>query len=302
MDRETVHRMQGFVDELQKEAAIIPWLSSAVSKVPYLGPKIVSGVAGGLQNRFGRQLLTGAVLGGGTGYLASDDDHKLRNMLIGAGAGAGLAGARIAASPTLRKELGRQVREGGKKYRYHLTGRGLGETPESQLAEAKRVGILHEPKPESLPIDPIKRQKVVDAYKREVEAFHRGEYSAPGVFHSMLSSPGQFFKQQWQRNPMLMKGFTGLGAYQTGKSLIEKPEEGGPGRFEKALNVGGQTAGWLASPHGFFPGLLVAPVVGKVGKTIGKGLDVALGTRAKPRMEPSPQTYEPAEPVPAGGV
>lgn len=299
MNRETVYKMRGFVNEIEKEAAIIPWLGRAVERIPYAGPRAVRYVSKALRNKFGRQVLTGAALGGGTGYLTADDEHKLRNMLIGAGAGAGLAGARIATTPALRQEFAQQVKGGTKKYRYHLTGKGLGATPAAELEEAHRLGILHKPVTSELPLDAVKRQKVLDAYKREVEAFGRGEYSAPGVFHSLLSSPGQFFKQQWQRNPLLMKGFTAYGAYGTGKSLLEKPEEGGPGRFEKALGSAGLATGWLASPHGFFPGLVVAPVLGKAGKKIGKGVDTLLGTHAQPAPQPNPLA-ENVEQLPGG--
>jgi hypothetical protein len=298
MDRETVARYTAFVDELQKEAAIIPEIGKAVSKIPLIGPHAVSMLRKGLKDRFGRQLLAGAALGGGTGYLASDDEHKIRNTLIGAGVGAGAAGTRILVSPTLRSELGSQLKRGGQRLRYQFTGHGLGETPAARLEEAKRLKLIEEaPKaPDLSGTISMKARtkseqahlKALEHHKGEIEALERGEYSAPGVFHSALSHPGQFFKNQWKRNDNLSKFFAGYGTLATGKSLIEKPEEGGPGRFEKSLNIGGQTAGWLASPRGFMPGMLVAPVVGKVGKTVGRGIDTVLGTR-----RPAPTPIEP---------
>ena len=299
--------MIAFSDELQKISSLGSIAQAARGLLP--GRHVLTSAAKLLPGHLG-QVGMGAAVGGLAGG-ALDKDNRARGALLGAGAGAGLAGTRILASPVEREKLVGGLKRFGARQKYYLTGRGVKDT-----AKAEEIGLLkapdvakHEAEKATLsPRGAEKAQKNFDReqaeHTRERTAFEAGDYNVPGVFRSMVTQPQEFFKRQWHRQgdfmgiPHAGKAFAGLSAYQTGKELSRKGEPGEEGRFTRAGRALGSGAGWFASPRGFMPGLVVAPVLSRVGGLAGKGLDTVLKTKP-----PAAQAGELAPPPsPEGGV
>lgn len=274
-------RMSAFVDELEKTAS---W-GDTVRRV---AGRATSALAG--SGPYGQRVLYGAgigALGGG----AIDEENRLRGALIGAGLGAGATGTAV-----LSTEAGRKAaREGAKnlwtRQKYSLTGRGVRD-----LEHAKELGIVAKDPTEATirpglinrmlgrtPKDLHERQ--LAKIKREEEAFHAGLLHAPGLAKGMVTHPLQTLKSGWQRTGTLGKALTGLGAYETGRGLIQKPEEGGPGRAEKGLRALGSTAGMVLAPPVFAGGMLVGEGLGQAGKWSGRGIDRLTGRVRSPAPE-----------------
>lgn len=264
----TAQHMIGFNDELSKEAGRFTDLlgrargffreTAPVSRgLGYLGRE--------MKGRYGRQLLAGTGAGALGGAVLADPEEgesRLRGAMKGALVGGALTGGGILATKAGREAARKGTGHFLQRQRYALTGRGLGKTEAEQLAKAKEIGLIRSGSPEI-----------------DVEAFKKGYMSAPGVIQGLLSKEApDVIRSGWKRSGVLGKAFAGLGAYQTGKGLIEKPQEGGPGRLEKGLRGAGSTLGWMVAPASLLGGHLVGEGVGRVGGLIGKGGDIA--TRA----------------------
>lgn len=245
------YHLLGFRDQLQKEAAVGDWLGRT------------------FRGHYARQLGLGAGLGAvGGGALGAvrpvEEDvpgGRLQRIVSGARTGAlaglGIAGGRALATKGGREALGRAA----KKQVYELTGKGV-----PTVEEAQRLKILGATPTAS-----------------ELSAFHSGEHTLPGVVHGMLTSPWQTMKSGWGRAGWVGKGFAGLGAVGAVKGALEKPEEGGPGRAEKALRGAGETVGWLVAPAGILAGQLVGSGAGAVAGRLGRSIDTAAGAVRPPQ-------------------
>ena len=318
MDRDTAHRMIAFADELEKVSgmgSILQAVRGAAQAVRGVAPArhIKDFVAQNAPGHLG-QLGVGAALGGITGG-AVDEDNRLRGALIGAGVGTGLAGTRILASPVERAQVAAGLKRVGARQKHYWTGKGSKTVEEAQATgllqkapdEAAHKAMVDKLNPDQVPKADKAFKRQQDLHKLEEDAFRAGEYSIPGTFKSMVTQPKEFFKRQWHRQGDIMgiphagKAFAGLSAYQTGKELSRKGEPGEEGRFTRAGKALGSGVGWFASPRGFMPGLVMAPVLGRVGGLAGKGMDKVLGNKPPPALAaPSGELTPP--PAPERGV
>jgi hypothetical protein len=85
------------------------------------------------------------------------------------------------------------------------------------------------------------------------------------------------------------KLFAGMGAVEAGKGLIQKPEEGGPGRLEKGLRGAGSALGWMVAPTTLLGGQIVGMGGGYLGGQAGKLGDMAARKVMPGRVAPAPQ-------------
>lgn len=314
----TPHQMIAFHDQLSKEAGWLRSAYGALAKSPGLQKAIGYGSAL-LPSTYGRQIATGAALGGIAGGATAEEGQGMRGALKGALIGTGIAGGRILAT-----KKGREAAKGGlsrfyQRQKYGVTGRfdpNVGASPEAQLEHARKIRLipqkvdpsskLYSEIPETPSVTERVRawaggrtaegqrakaiRKAQEWEKVNREAFEKGYMSAPGVVHGLLTDPKQLMRGAWQRAGTTGKVFTGLGAYETGKGLIETPEPGGPGRLEKGLRGAGSTVGWLVAPQALIGGQLIGSAGGAVGGTVGKMGDY--GVRAARRKMSGPPRQE----------
>lgn len=293
----TPYHMVGFNDELQKTAG---WASSAwraagntlrpvgrfVRSVPGKATAMAAGELGG---RYGRQLGLGAGLGAIGGAAIADPDEpgsRLRGALHGAALGSGVAGARILATGKGREAAKKGLSNFYQRQRYGLTGQGLGKTDKERLAKAREIGLIDKMDPKITDAKRLAAEKA--RIGMQEEAFQKGYMSAPGVVHGLLTKPGDTMRSGWKRSGALGKVFTGLGAYEAGKGLIEKPEPGGPGRLEKGMRGAGSALGWMVAPSTLVGGQILGMGGEGIGRQVGKIGDRAVASvrsRVKPRGE-----------------
>lgn len=268
------------VDELNlmKEAGVLSQMGGALRrgfrgfvKHPWSRAG-VEAAQSGLAGQYGRQMVVGAGLGG-IGGAALDEENRLRGALVGAGLGGGLMGARALATKGGREA----AKKGVKRQLYYLTGKGAPD-----VEEAKRLGILKkptraefiDPKKIRTPEDKRKYLKALKSYREESRAFRKGLLTVPGAAHGLITSPVQTLKSGWRRGGLMGKGFAGLGAYETARGFADKPEPGGPGRFEKGMRGLGSTVGWLVAPPAMIAGQVVGGGAGALAGQLGKGVDI----------------------------
>jgi hypothetical protein len=216
---------------------------------------------------FGARALLGAGAGAIAGGATAPEGEGLKRGIRGA-----LLGGALGAGSKLLSQAGRQEAKSGlsnfaARQRYGLTGGGMKPHPSTQAAE--RVGLLNA---KSAPAD--------------LEAFHKGYQNIPGVLRGLKNDPVDVLRSGWRRGGTLGKVFTGIGAVDAGKSLIEKPEEGGPGRFEKALGSAGGTLGYLVAPTGLAPSLAMGGAAGVLGSKAGRLIDRMTGHKRQPAPQP----------------
>jgi len=246
-----------------------------------------------LAGRYGRQLAVGAGLGGVGNVLrhrATDSPEQreqsssLGQFLRGGLAGAGVAGGRIVASDAGRKYIKGTAKDIFQRERHSLTGKGLGKTPAEELRRAQELGIVGAtPKAPTGPLQPADRaafRRASARHGRDVAAFKEGLTSGPGVVHGMLSRPGHTLKEtlgrKWQHGTAVDKAWMGIGGAAAAKGVLEKPEEGGPGRLEKGLGRLGATAGYMMGPSGWIASSMLGGAGGKIGTGVGKAMDRVL--------------------------
>lgn len=300
----TPTHMIGFNDELQKEAAnVMGFLRSAKELMSGNAARSAAGLVNEFKGQYGKQMLGGMGLGAAGGAAIADPEEGARGRILGAlkgGAlGGGLAGAKILATGEGRRRAAAGLSRFGQRQRYTLTGKGLGKTPAQKLKKAREIGIVrpaHDPakfKAEDYMKTPWatseqRAAKAALADKAQVatkeEAFRKGLMSIPGVAQGMLTHPGQTLKSSWKRADPFTKAFAGYGVYETGKGLVEKPQEGGPGRLEKGLRGAGSAAGWLLAPTTLLGGQILGMGGGSVGGKIGRLGDAAVGAMRRPRQ------------------
>jgi hypothetical protein len=287
--------MQGFNTQLTKEAGWWDTLKSGVqtfTKAPgtYMKEQVL--------HKPTRAAISGAALGAGAGgavgAATADEGDRGRGALRGAVRGA-MIGAPIGLGASALTAGGRQAfREGGKRFwerqKYTLTGKGINEATPEGLAKARELKIMPEEiKQEHFMKDGVLNQKKWDKalakQEEQRKAFEAGHYSAPGVLHGMMTHPIDTLRSGWRRSDMMMKGFTGLGAYQAGRGFIDKPEEGGPGRLQKGMEGLGQTVGWLAAPPTMIAGSLVGMGAGKLTGAVGKLGDIGVDARRRKKLQ-----------------
>lgn len=294
----TPAHMMGFTDELGKEAGIGDYLKRArgfLQKNQTLGKAIGYG-SKELKGRYGRQVGVGAALGAAGGAAVADPDQeggRVRGALKGALLGGGIAGGRVLATQAGRTAAKKGAGNLLQRQRYSLTGRGLGDTPVEQMAKAREIGLVGKAT-EGM------SDKALKALKDQEHAFSKGYMSVPGVAHAMMSKDApDLMRSAWRRAGWMGKGFAGLGAYQTGKGLIEKPEEGGPGRLQKGLRGLGSTVGWMVAPGSLLAGQIVGEGMGRVGGAVGKvgdiGIQAARDRRQAGRVAPAQGQWAPEQ-------
>jgi len=320
----TPQQMIAFHDELAKEAGIGSWLRSGYRTLA-ANPRLRQTIGYGsalLPSTYGRQLALGAALGGGAGAAASEEGEGLKGALKGALIGTGIAGGRILATSKGREALKGGLGKFYERQRYGVTGqfgKHVGKSEAEQLAHARKIGLVPaevNPAAEQFTqigespsmLEKVKskitrkapegaRAKAVrkaQEYEKEMSsAFKSGYMNAPGVVHGMLTEPGQLMRGAWRRAGTPGKVFAGLGAYETGKGLIETPEPGGPGRLEKGLRGAGSTVGWLVAPHAILGGHIVGTAGGSIGGAAGKLGDIAVRAARPGRVAPPPSAYYP---------
>lgn len=324
----TPQQMIAFHDELAMEKEAGFGLLRKGYQALAASPRLRQAVGYGsslLPSTYGRQLLLGAGTGAAVGGMSADEGKGTAGALKGALVGAGLAGGRILATQKGRKAAVTGLKHFGERQRYGVTGtfgKHVGKSKKQQLAHAEKIGLVPRK------VDPKKfkdideapglierarariagreavgaRAKAISKAKEHrqeaVKAFRSGYMHAPGVVSGMLDDPRAVLKGAWRRAGTPGKVFAGLGAYETGKGLIEKPEPGGPGRLEKGLRGAGSTVGWLVAPHAILGGHLIGTAGGAVGGAAGKIGDI--GVRAAKRkatgtVAPPPSAYYPQE-------
>lgn len=310
MDRDTAYRMAAFADEIEKIAGLWDAFRAARGKNPGLLRGVGRVIKAGLKDRHGRQLIVGAGIGGVTGAIASEDEDRVRGALLGAGLGAGVAGARILATPHDRALLGKNLKSFGKRQWHLVTGKGV-----PTAAEAERLKIIPKaPSKKELEdvldktLDPQKQRKIkakfskdVARHKAHVQAFRAGETSLPGIFRSAVTHPVEFARRSWQRQDTPGKIFTGLSGVMAGRELMRRGEPGEEGRFARAGSEIGTGLGFLAVPRGLVPGLAAGYLANKAGKYLGRGVDVMAGTKP-PAAQPVGQVAPPPQIAEAGGA
>jgi hypothetical protein len=238
--------------------------------------------------------------------MASDDDKKLRGAIIGGLTGGGLTGGAILSTKAGRKAFKNSAGKMYQRQLYGVTGKfgkNVGSSEAEQLAHAKKIGLV--PKkvnPSSEQFARLKEgpsvferakagvlgrgaegsrakaiRKAQEFQHAQQRAFSKGHMSVPGVVHGLMTNPKSVIKGSWKRGGTAGKVFAGLGAYETGKGLIEKPKEGGPGRLESGLRGAGSTLGWMVAPHTILAGQMVGSAGGYLGGKVGKLGDRATG-------------------------
>jgi len=257
------HHMIGFTNELGKEAGLGSRVGGLVKK--HLGGKYL------------RQVGVGAGVGA-LGGAAADKDNRLRGALGGAALGAGIGGASVLARKGGREAIKKSLGKTREKLTYGLTGKtvkGDKMTPEY----AREIGII--PKKVNVMEGPLRPKELAKQTKAlalegtHEKALAKGWQTVPGVLHGAVTSPGQLLRSGWQRAGTTGKAFAGLGAYESGKGFLKKPEEGGPGRLEAGMRGLGSTAGWLVAPGGMVAGSLVGQGAGSLAGKVGKGVGAA---------------------------
>ena len=315
----THQQMIAFHDQLSKEAG---WLGSAFQALK-TSPGLQKAVGYGaalMPSTYGRQIATGAALGGAAGAATAEEGQGLRGALKGALIGTGLAGGRILAT-----KKGREATKGGlsrfyQRQKYGVTGRfnpNVGTSPQEQLEHARKIRMIPQKVDPSskayseLSEDPTmvervrawaggraaegQRAKAIreaqEWEKVNREAFEKvAERETVFDFHE----PGNLVRGAWRRAGASGKVFAGLGAYETGKGLIETPEPGGPGRLEKGLRGLGSTAGWLVAPQTILGGTLVGSAGEAVGGAVGKAGDYGVRAARRKMAGPPRQRMESA--------
>jgi hypothetical protein len=288
----TPQHMIGFNSELQKEAgrfgsalqAIKGFASNkAANTGSYLGR---TGLQLGqeLRGQYGRQLMLGAGGGALGGAALADPDQgvggRVRGALKGALVGGSLIGGGILATKGGRSAAKEGLGNFYQRQKYSLTGRGLGDTHAERLKNARKIKLIEAPGSGS-----AKRIALQE------DALKKGYMHIPGVVKGLASrNAGDVLKSGWQRGGGFGKAFAGLGAYETGKGLIETPEAGGPGRLEKGLRGAGSTIGWMVAPGTLLGGQLVGvgggALAGKVGKLGDKGVQAVQNRRRLGQVVP----------------
>jgi hypothetical protein len=267
----TPRNMIGFCSELQKEAGI-----------SQLFRKYLAG-------KYGRQIALGAGAGAVGGAATADEgENRIGRALRGAMWGAGLGAGSVLARKGGRAWVGTGAKNFGKRQLYGLTGRGV-----KDVDEARRIGLIPKRQAVEGPVRNVaKNVKAQQMDKLHEHAFQQGYTSVPGVLYGLATKPGDIIHTGWKRGGGLGKLMAGAGAYGAIKGAVEKPEEGGPGRAEKALRGAGSTLGWLVAPEGMLGGMAVGEGIGAMTGKAGKVLDrqVAAG-RAQARQQMRPSYY-----------
>jgi len=286
----------------------------------------------------------GLIAGGaGLGALANVARHRLSGeeqrpgstlgqAIRGALVGGGLTAGGVLATQGGREAAKKSVGNLFQRERYHLTGQGLGKTPEEQLAKAKEIGLIGAtpaaadylkepgivgrtinkmrgklPKTQLSKYDEIDLARRTAMHQGDIEHFQKGYKSMPGVLHGLLSkneagklNAPDVLKSSWQRMDPVGKAFTGLGAYEAVKGFTHKPQEGEPGRMEAGLRgIGRATAGMVA-PGMVAPGMLMHGIGGTLGGA-GKAMDVGASVfKRRGHVVPAAETQPMAEAQPVG--
>ena len=278
--------MMAFNAQLQKEAAfssIIKGIGRAGSYMkqhPTFRRAVNLGIRG-LEGRYGRQVGLGAGVGAITGGLTAEEGEGLSGALKGGLIGGGVMGGRILATGAGREALKKSTGKFLQRQRHSLTGGG----PKT-VEEAQRLGIVRMPA-EGLKGKALERAKKLQ--KLDEAAFRSGYTSVPGIVKGLATRPRDVLRSGWQRGGLMGKGLAGLGTYETGKSLLEKPEPGGPGRLQKALGSAAGTVGWLTAPPAMLGGMLMGTGAGMLGRQVGRLGDV--GVQAV-RRQTAPQSTQ----------
>lgn len=276
----THRHMIGFTNELQKDAGVFSGARSALRSTRNFmrsGAGRTVALAGReLKGAYGKQMMYGAGAGAVGGAAIADPNQqggRLKGALMGAGVGAGIAGGRILATGKGRSAARKGFGDFYQRQRYAVTGKGLGKTDAERLKKARDIGLVDTYKPAKVGTTPLSAQQVKAEKGRiltQEDALQKGYMSAPGTVHGLLTRPGDVIKSGWRRGGKTGKVFAGLGAYETGKGLIEKPEEGGPGRLEKGLRGAGSALGWLVAPTTLAGGQIIGMGGGALGSGVGK--------------------------------
>lgn len=285
-------------------------------------PRLRQGIRLGatvLPHRYGGQVALGAGTGAVAGGLTAEKGQGMSGALKGALLGTGIAGGRILATAKGRQALGGSLSNFGQRQRYGLTGsfgKKVGKTKQEQLAHAQKIGLVPkkvDPKSEqftSIKDKPglyeraksgITGKAPVDARAKAIakaqesqglgqHAFEQGYMNVPGIAKGLASRrAGDLIRTGWKRGGAVGKGFAGLGAYETGKGLIEKPREGGPGRLEKGLRGAAGTLGWMVAPHTLLASSVAGMGSGALGGAVGKLGDRGVRALRRPgRVSPPP--------------
>jgi hypothetical protein len=205
----------------------------------------------------GRALI-GAGAGAGLGVATAAEGEGLQGGIRGA-----LLGGTLGVGSKLVTKSGRHdVANFARRQRYGVTGGGL---KDKTVGSAKKIGLLES-----------------KASLADREAFHKGYQNIPGVLRGLATNPGDVLRSGWKRGGTLGKVFTGLGAVDAARSLAMKPEEGGPGRFERALGSGIGSLGYLAAPTGIVPSMLMGGAAGVIGSRAGRLVDRMTGHKRQP--------------------
>ncbi len=299
----THRHMIGFTDEMQKDAGmrgIYEGLRGALRGARGFaqsgGGKTVAMAGRELRGKYGRQMMLGAGVGAAGGAAVADPDQpggRMRGALMGAGVGAGIAGGRVLATVKGRQVAKKGVSNFYQRQRYAATGKGLGKTDADKLKKARDIGLVEKYDPTRFGANPLTPAAAKKAGKEQAriltqeDALKKGYMSAPGTVHGLLTRPGDVIKSGWRRGGTMGKTFAGLGAYETGKGLIEKPKEGGPGRLEKGLRGAGGALGWMVAPTTLAGGQIIGMGGSAVGSKIGKlGDKVVQRVRRSRRVAP----------------
>lgn len=279
MNHITPRHMIAFNDELNKEAGIGDWFRAArgfASRNKTLG-KVVGLAGRELKGQYGRQMMLGAGLGAVGGGAVADPEQpggRLKGALKGALLGGGVAGGRILATKGGREAAKKGLSNFYQRQRYSLTGKGVDD-----IKKAQEIGLVSKIDPKATP---EALRKATKQYNLDREAFEKGYMSAPGVIHGVLTKPGDVLKSGWKRSGVMGKAFAGLGAYETGKGLIETPEPGGPGRLEKGLRGAGSALGWMVAPSTLVGGQIIGMGGGALGGRLGRVGDTAVQMARRP--------------------
>jgi len=299
----TPRHMIGFYGELNKEAAVSDFLRSAGRFARSNIGKAVGMAGSELRGNYGRQVLLGTGLGAVGGALASDPDQPggyTRGALKGALVGGGIAGGTVLARKKGREAVRKGIGNFYQRQRYSLTGKGLGKTEAEKLEKAREIGLIGRFDPETFNAknfggNVAKSDKASAAAKARIafeeDALKKGYMSAPGVVHGMLTRPGDVIRSGWQRGGGPGKLFAGLGAYEAGKGLVEKPEEGGPGRLEKGLRGAGSALGWMVAPTTILGGQIVGMGGGYIGGKVGRLGDKGVQMVRRPGQVAGQEAY-----------
>jgi hypothetical protein len=329
----TPRHMISFTDELQKEAGI-PGAALGALRATRKFFRTGAGHTAALINReltgkYGRQVATSAGIGAVGGAAVADPEEGLSGRFSGAVKG-GLLGAGLGTGRVLATGAGRKAARKGlsnfyQRQKYTLTGKGLGKTDAEKLNKAREIGLIgrHDPtqfaegtidvrkfgkNPKKARIlaqkERLKMQAGARADKARIRAEERalreGYLSAPGTLHGLLSNPADVLKSGWNRGGGLGKAFAGYGAYETGKGLLEKPEEGGPGRLEKGLRGAGSAVGWMVAPGTLLGGQMIGMGGSSLGGKLGRLGDRAVSRFRRP-AQVAPQLAPQGQVVPRGG-